>query len=61
MSQPWEKENNFQANISIRKKIKLFAKHAGFGVLCCSVLYTSLLYSSAKYIIVGKNQHTSHN
>jgi hypothetical protein len=55
--QPWEKEKTTRQHKSFGKKVKLFAKGVGLGVVCCGVIYGSLLYSSAKYIIVGKESN----
>jgi len=57
--QPWEKEKTTRQRKSFGKKAKLFAKGIGLGVMCCGVIYGSLLYSSAKYIIVGKESNDS--
>ena len=57
--QPWEKEKTTKQRKPFGKKAKLFAKGIGLGIMCCGVIYGSLLYSSAKYIIVGKESNDS--
>ena len=56
--QPWEREKQ-QPRIGLRKKMKHVAAGLSFGVLCCGVIYTSLLYSATKHVFLRRNQRAS--